>query len=74
MTATQLARDAVREARKAAPYLSLNVIEDMARARLALAVLLMDDSTPAAVRLMRLDDGFSAIREIIFGTATGGAA
>lgn len=66
MTATQLARDAVREARKAAPYLSLSVIEDVARARLALAVLLMDDSTPAAVRLMRLDDGFAAIRETLY--------
>ncbi len=66
MTATQLARDAVREARKAAPYLSLSVIEDIARARLALAVLLMDDATPAAVRLMRLDDGFAAIRETLY--------
>jgi hypothetical protein len=66
MTATELARQAVREARQAAYYLSPQVVCDIARARVALAVLSMDESTPAAVRLMRLDDGFSAINELLF--------
>ena len=66
MTATELARDAVRDARQAAAYLAPQIVEDMARARLALAVLAMDDSTPAVVRLMRLEDGFAAIREILY--------
>jgi hypothetical protein len=65
MTATELAREAVREARQAAYYLSPQVVCDIARARVALAVLAMD-GTPAAVRLMRLDDGFSAINELLF--------
>jgi len=67
MTATQLARLAVAAARKAAPYVSADVVQDIARARLALAVVLMDESTPAEVRLMRLDDGIAAIREILEG-------
>ena len=67
MTATQLARLAVAAARKAAPYVSADVVQDIARARLALAVVLMDESTPAEVRLMRLEDGIAAIREILEG-------
>jgi len=67
MTATQLARLAVASARKAAPYVSADVVQDIARARLALAVVLMDESTPAEVRLMRLEDGIEAIREILEG-------
>lgn len=67
MTASELARHALREAMKAGPYLSRNVIEDIARARLALSVISMDESTPAAVRLMRLEDGFSVIRELMEG-------
>jgi hypothetical protein len=30
-------------------------------------VVLMDESTPAEVRLMRLEDGIAAIREILEG-------
>ena len=67
MTATQLARLAVAAARKAAPYVSADEVQDIARARLALAVVLMDESTPAEVRLMRLEDGIAAIREILEG-------
>jgi len=65
MTATQLARQALRHAMQSAPYLSRNVIKDIARAHLALAVLLMDESTPDNVKMMRLEDGFCAIRELM---------
>lgn len=66
MTATELARDAVRDARQAAAYLAPQIVEDMARARLALAVIRMGDDVSAGVRLMRLEDGFAAIREILY--------
>jgi uncharacterized protein GlcG (DUF336 family) len=66
MTASELAREAVNQARQYAPFLSVHIVEEIARARLALAVNHMDDSIPAAVRLMRLDDGFSVIHELLF--------
>jgi hypothetical protein len=66
MTATEIARAAVRDVRQAATFLSPQVVENLARARVAMHILAMDNSTPANVRMMRLEDAIRAIPEFLF--------
>lgn len=65
MTATEIARQAVRDTQHLAGIVSDDVRVQMAIARVAIVVAGMDDSIHAAVRLMRLEDGIAAVRELL---------
>lgn len=65
MTATEIARKAIRDTQHLAGIVSHTVRERLAIAEVAITVACMDESTHAAVRLMRLEDGIAAVRELL---------
>ena len=65
MTATEIARKAVRDTQHLAGIVSNAVRERLAIAEVAITVTCMDESTNATVRLMRLEDGIAAVREML---------
>ena len=65
MTATEIAGKAIRDTQHLAGIVSYTVRERLAIAEVAITVSCMDESTHAAVRLMRLEDGIAAVREML---------
>lgn len=65
MTATEIARKAIRDTQHLAGIVSYTVRERLAIAEVAITVSCMDESTHAAVRIMRLEDGIATVREML---------
>lgn len=65
MTASEIARAAVRDTAASAPFVSPDVRERLAIAAVAIVIDGMDDSISPAVRLMRLSDAIATVREIL---------
>lgn len=65
MTATEIARAAVKDTAAAAAFVSPDVRAKLAVAYVATVVAGMDDSISATVRMLRLQDGIAAVYEIL---------
>lgn len=63
MTATELARAAIKATESSAAFVSRQVRRQMAVAYVATVVVGMDDSIDPAVRLLKLQDGIAAVHE-----------
>lgn len=65
MTATKIARFAMRDTQHLAGIVSYTVRERLAIAEVAITVDCMDDSIDPAVRLSLLAEGIAAVREMM---------